>query len=186
MTDWLRGIRENLEQPLDALQISGSETALEITVIGEDQGCECGNVGSSERGPVADRVTVRGLAGSDRNARRAEVELGPATGKRRYEEPAGERDGCRRLCRLRTVFREASRLSDHTNRHDVRGASRKQHRSCGISGRHDQIAAIGIGRKPADMQLAVRRVTAYAVRCLGRRTDKARAWRAVADCVLRP
>src|SRR5439155_680849 len=36
------------------------------------------------------------------------------------------------------------------------------------------------------MQLAVRRVTAYAVRCLGRRTDKARAWRAVADCVLRP
>src|SRR2546430_13837004 len=116
MTDRLRGILENLEQPFDALQISGSETALEITVIGEDQRCECGNVGSRERGPVTDRVTVRGLPGNDRNAKRAEVELGPATGKRRYEEPGRQRGGCPRLGRLPAVNREASRLPGRTNR----------------------------------------------------------------------
>src|SRR5437879_7199381 len=174
MTDRLRGILENLEQPFDALRISGSETALEITVIGENQGCECGNVCSRERGPVRDRVTVRGLAGNDRNARRAEVELGPATGKRRYEEAAGERDGRRRLCRLRTVFREASRLSDRTNRHDVRGASRKQHRSCGISGSRDEAHAMLFclrDRKSTRLNSSHRCIS-YAVFCLKKKNQR--------------
>src|SRR6266404_5609013 len=227
MTDWLRSILENLEQPLDPLRIFGSEAPLEVAVVGEDQGCESSDVSRRERGAVADRVGVRRLTGNDRDAGRAQVEFGPATGKRRHKS-ARDRGGDHGLRRLWTVFRIASHLSDRAYRQDARGAGRKQHRSGRIAGgsddadallfchrdtllsqsgaalapeaearhvdavlqaivkRRDQVAAMGIGRKLANMQLAIRSVAADAVSCLGSGVDEARARCAVADWVLRP
>src|SRR5712691_8460528 len=111
MTNRLRGLLENLEQPLDALEVPPGEAALEIAVVGEDQGCERGDMSRGQRGAVADRVSVRRLAGNDGNARCAQIDLRPAARERRNEEPARGRGRCCGLGRLRAVFGIASGLS---------------------------------------------------------------------------
>ncbi len=108
MADGLRSILQNLEQPFDPVDILCGEAALEVGVVGEDQGCKRGDVSRCKRGAVADRVAVWRLAGNDRNTGRAKVEFGPAAGKRRYKQPARRGSGGCGLRRLRTVFREAS------------------------------------------------------------------------------
>src|ERR1700741_4269012 len=125
MTDRLRRLLENLEQPFNAAKVLGGETAFEVAVIGEHQGCERSNVCSRQRSAVADRVAVRRLAGDDRNAGSTEVQFRPAAGECRYEYPAGNRNCCRGLRRLRTVLRETSGLSDRSDGHDVWRAGRK-------------------------------------------------------------
>ena len=142
MTDRLRGLLENLEQPLDALKVPSDEAALEIAMVGEDQGCECGDMSRGQRGAVADRVAVRRLAGNDRDARRAQIEFRPAARERRNKKPGRDRSSCRGLGRLRAVFRIASGLADRRNRQDMRRTGRKQHRSGKVAGGCDDADAL--------------------------------------------
>src|SRR5882724_8863473 len=142
MTDRLRGLLENLEQPLDALKVPPDEAALEIAMIGEDQGCERGNMSRRQRGAVADRVAIRRLAGNDRYARRAQIEFWPPAREQRNKKPARDRGSYRGLGRLRAVFQIASGLPDRRNRHDMRRTGRKQHRARRVAGGCDDADAL--------------------------------------------
>src|SRR5438270_8197323 len=111
MTDRLRGAFENLEQPFDPLKIPPGEAALEIAMVRQNQRRERRDMRGRHRGAVANCVAVRRLTGDDRHAWRAQIKLWSATGKRRHEQPARDRNrrGCGR--RLWAVVRIASELS---------------------------------------------------------------------------
>src|SRR5438874_10721698 len=142
MTDRLRGALENLEQPFDPLKIPPGEAALEIAMVRQNQRRETREMRGRYRGAVANCVTVRRLTGDDRHTWRAQIKLRSATGERRHEQPARDRDRRGRGRCLWAVVRVASELSDRPHRDHMGRARGEQHCSRRIAGCGDDADAL--------------------------------------------